>query len=521
MESYYRQRMSIAERSRALAHWKVQRCLLSEARRQYILHTNWLSQQEEKETEKGIPDFPQVQQSSPRSSFPQLSQNINLDTDVPEQMGPNVGFTGANSNSCQEKNYDIKESPNQEFSSVSDMTQSFMSTSSDFIDTPHDENLPDFEVDPKRSIGSEKNYAENKSSWAYTKSSIEFTLHDRSNDVFAMKNKPLAYMSTLSSKVEASANKRRVLEEEYEMRTCSTEGAHGLVTKDIEGQTSAARIFGELVSDHPEMVTKENHSKVLRGEYAISHGMGETATAQDANANFATIGICRMNDKDNDENGNLEGGSHPFLNDDINANLAPENSYTHTESVSTSDFHKGNDFKDTNANVETDMDTACTSAKMDSTGKNNINRNVGEDENNGNIVYPNMNEVISEFKERRAQAAAIKQKVLNEEFQATTANKNTMNILRSRAVPSSTAAKNKQKVLDMEYGISESAGEAIGDPKDTVIYSRQESGASTSSYKSCSLYERQTSSSTAYTTPDEEKPVLIDQVCLLHVSHVI
>ncbi|XP_071534199.1 gamma-tubulin complex component 6 isoform X3 [Panulirus ornatus] len=508
MESYYRQKMSAAERSRALANWKVQRCLLGEARRKYILHTNWLSQQDDTETLKlkeakhGEPGLSYSQQISSHSSSPKVSQKGNSDTNVPEKLSPNTGFTGANSNSCHEKFFDIKDSPNQEFSSVSDMSQSFMSTSSDFIETPHDENLPDFEADPKRSMSSEKSYAENKSSWPYTKSSIGSNLYERPNDVSALRNKP----PLLSTRVEASVNKRRVLEEEYEMKTEKTEGAHGVVTKNTEGQTTAARIFGEMMSDQTGILSDENRSKVLRDDYAISQGVGETASAQDANANFPTIGIpvCSMSDKD-DENGNVEGGCHPYLTDDINANLATENSNTLIGSVSASVSYKENDFKDTNANVETSKNNVSTAAKMDSVEKND--RNVGEDENNGNNIYQNMNEVISEFKERRAQAAAIKQKVLNEEFQATTANKNTINILRSTA----NAVKIKQKVLDMEYGISESLETAIGQYKNEVVYSRQVSSASTSSYKSCSLYERQTSGSTAYTTPDEEKPVLIDQ----------
>ncbi|XP_042215461.1 gamma-tubulin complex component 6-like isoform X2 [Homarus americanus] len=527
MELFYRQKMFAAERSEALARWRMRRCQLNEARKQFFLHSDWSAQQIDAETLKLqetenksdaedicsteetaddvsqvtvrclVSDVPHLEQGAQHRTLPRNLLNINSETCIQK-------LVNINENLVVQYPDDIKDSPNQEFSSVSDMTPSLMSTSSDFVDTPHDENLPDFEVDLKRSVSFEKNFRENRYSGAYTKSSVESVLYDRSEDVGAQRNKLPTYMSTSNSKVEASVNKKRVLEEEFGIISESTEGAHGIVTKDIKNQSTADRIFGESMLHNPRLTAEKNHNKVLKEEFGINDCVRETATAQDANANFATIGVSGINHGEDDENGNLEGNHHTFQADDINANLA--------SGISSSASPKINDFEDPNANIAALTDNVPVIDKNETEGKHTLGIRVGEDEDNGNTVPQNMNEVMSQYEERCTQAAAIKQRVLNEEFHSTTVNKNTLNILRSKPVPSSLAAKNKQKVLETEYGISQVEVATPREERPTISYSRQVSAASTSSYKSCSFYERQTSGSTAFTTPDEERPILIDQV---------
>nr|XP_045604583.1 gamma-tubulin complex component 6-like isoform X2 [Procambarus clarkii] len=522
MESYYHQKMFVAERSEALAHWKVQRCLLSEARKQYILGTDWSPQEKDAEAEKSkevvdtpvedthstvdivddvspfkeqcpIPSVPYLEHNVHHRNLPKSLQNIESGIFDQKQININENFLGEYTSHI-EKNDDVKESPIQELSSVSDMTTSLMSTSSDLIETPFDENLPDFEVDLKRPVSSEKNLQENKFSSVYGKSSIDSILYNRPDGFDVKRSKRPTYMP-VSSIAELSSNKNNLLEKEYGVASGITESAQRLVTEDIR-TSSTYRIFGEPVLDSKTLAVERNPSNAIKEDFG-NRGR-ETAATQDTNANFP--GLV----KDEDENGN-SGDSYPFTVDDINANIASEK-YTPLPGPASV---KENGFQDPNKNITLADNISET---KDVIGKNStIDIKVSGDDSNGNIISQNINEVLSQYKERCAQAAAIKQKVLKEEFQSTTESKNTMNILRSKSVPSSLAVKNKQKVLEIEYGLPPVEGPAAED-KHVVTYSRQVSGASTSSYKSCSLFERQTSSSTAFTTPDEERPILIDQV---------
>lgn len=288
----------------------------------------------------------------------------------------------------------LKESPNQEVSSVSDMTASLMSTSSDFVDTPFDENLPEFEADPKIQTIPESCVVEN-TNYAYMKSSIEAVLNDNGNG-----NLNLSPPDPTTSPIDAPPI---------------------LLTESPDANANV-----------PEPVT------VLEAHTQYEDHQGNTT---DHSRNTPTVY------KD----------------------------------------HQGN---------STDRST---------TQNQDYQGNATVDESNSNL-----NELVLQFKERRAQAAAIKEKVLNEYHQTTTT-KNNMNILKSKAVTSSAAAKNKQRVLETEYGVTdtEAQEEMFGGAR---TYSRQVSNTSTSSFRSCSSSERPMSTSTAFTTPDEERPVLIDQV---------
>lgn len=369
--------MKEAERAEALARWRMQRYSLSTARKHHIQHTSWPPVQddtspkrmEEEAVNLASPQTPDFFPEHPKTLEHEqvllggvLKRPHNMNTRPDSQMEHRAkGCTFAPYHLQTEKNEELlKESPNQEVSSVSDMTASLMSTSSDFVDTPFDENLPEFEADPKIQTIPESSVVENRN-YAYMRSSIEAVLYDNGN---------------------------------------------GNINLSSDTTTSP-------VGAPPIMLTE----------------------SPDANANISgTINI---------------------------------------------------------------LETAQNEEQQENTT------------NHSNPANQNLNELVLQFKERRAQAAAIKEKVLNEYHQTTTVSKNNMNILRSRAVPTSAAARNKQRVLETEYCMADmetQEAEGIG------TYSRQVSSTSTSSFLSCSSSERPTSTSTAFTTPDEERPVLIDQV---------
>lgn len=375
VEQFYQQKMKEAERAEAIARWRMQRCSLSAVRKHHIQHTTWPSVPEDAssknmeeelldlaspQTPDSIPEQPETPDQEYVLCGGALKRPRNMNTRLDSQMQHRAkGCTFAPYHLQTEKSEDLlKESPNQEVSSVSDMTASLMSTSSDFVDTPFDENLPDFDADPKIQTIPESSVVENEN-YAYMKSSIEAILYDNGNG-----NANLPSVTTT-----------------------------------------------ETVNAPPIMLTE----------------------SPDANANIPeTITIL-------------------------------EATQNETQQQNTSDH---------------------------------------------NTTTQNLNELVIQFRERRAQAAAIKEKVLNEYHQTTTASKNNMNILRSRAIPSSAAARNKQRVMETEFGMTDTE---LQEADGRGLYSRQVSNTSTCSFRSCSSSERPTSSSTAFTTPDEERPILIDQ----------
>lgn len=549
MEAYYGQQIKDAERAESLAYWKVKRCLLTDARKQYIMTNDWSPQQEKselfepKEMEENVHDedimikdraskicdvrLPHSDQSpdsdilnrqhiDPHRSIPRHQLTINMESNKQTVDEGNVlGLYSSRNDRTP-----VKESPNQECSSVSDMTASLMSTSSDFVETPFDENIPDFEVDPKKSTNMEKTDVENRI-YAYAKSSIESVLYDRPEVTSQRKERET--ISSLTNKIEALANKQRVFLEEYGLESSTVEGAHSLTEINADSQYSSNRILEDSMLNL-KLTAEMNRNKILREEYGILEPLRETEEIQDNNANFSVTKNIRKVTKD-DENGNKEEVDH-LRNNTFNANANSDSLAIVKDTVSLTTPEEVDEGKDPNANINTVADELCSSLKTFSkedayftTSVIHTNTSINRNINNGNTIFQNRNELVSEFKERKAQAAAIKQKILNEEYHPSMTKKNTINILRSKPLPSSAATKNKQKVLEVEYAMSVLEAEELENRENSEkidghgIYSRQVSGTSTASYKSCSTYDRQTSDSTAFTTPEEEiKPILIDQV---------
>lgn len=413
MEQFYQQKIKEAEQAEARAKWKMQRCSLSAARKNYIDNTTWdpvevddmpLKTTEQEEVSYSLPQTPdsipeelepleQEQEQGPIGGA--LKRPHHMNTQGHHRA---KGCTFAPYHLQTERSEELlKESPNQEVSSVSDMTASLMSTSSDFVDTPFDENLPEFEADPKIQTIPESCAVEN-TNYAYMKSSIEAALYDNGNG-----NLNLPSNDTTTSPINAP----------------------------------------------PIMLTE----------------------SPDANANV------------------------------------PE-PVTIIEAHTQNEDHQGNKTDHSSSPVTQTKDQEGNTTDHSTTQNQDYQGNTTTNESNTNL-----NELVLEFKERRAQAAAIKEKVMNEYHQTTTT-KNNMNIIKSRAVTSSSAAKNKQRVLEAEYGMTdtEAQQEVFGGARS---YSRQVSSTSTSSFLSCSSSERPMSTSTAFTTPEEERPILIDQVNVL------
>lgn len=506
----------------------MKRSLLSNARKQHILNYDWSPQDdeaslpvpEEMEENANIEESKRITGSdhSPESDLPNtqavdpdknvLKQMLNINTEVDRQTLNEGSIFGIYLS--QTDRTPVKESPNQEYSSVSDLTASLMSTSSDFVETPYDECLPDFEVDPKRNINSCKIDADSRI-YACTKSSIESVLYDR--QAVRVQGKTSDTVSAVSNRIEASANKQRVLLEEYGLTSDTREGARDLAEITSKSQLDSTKVLKDPMLNL-ELSDEANHNRILT-ESSTSKTFRETTTTPDDNANFSVVRTIHQIDE-NDENGNKEENS-------IRANTSSGFPAVVTDTTSSSSSKQ---VEDPNANIMAVADEFSVTHSM-STEDSNANTKVSsvihavtrisKDDTNGNTVFQNRSQLVSEFKERKAQEAAIKQKVLSEEYQPTMAKKNSINILRSKPGSSSVAARNKQKVLEFEYGMP------VAEETDTNknneradwygCYSRQLSGASTSSYKSFSGYERETSGSTAFTTPDEEiRPILIDQV---------
>ncbi|KAK4323217.1 hypothetical protein Pmani_006068 [Petrolisthes manimaculis] len=448
-------------------------------------------------------DFLHSRKEFSHSAFSMHSHNTHPGTSMLKDYSPSeyllVSYPGQTA--------EPKESPNQEVSSVSEMTASLMSTSSDFVDTPYDENLPDFDVDPRRPSSSDA-YVEDKISPAYTKSSIEFILYDRSEDIYFTRHRDQTTEHTASlPRTEASVNKSRVLEEEYGIQSQTTEGGEGRVMRASEENLNVSR----------KSVTEAIREKVLREEYGITINRKTVQAEQDSNANYAGVDVPdtldpgsngngnpgdRINSNGNNGNATNRDNGNGNMRSDFNANVQSETSPTISEPTINLTNPSISDPKDQNTNIDTMTTNLTSNTKTENTKKNS------------NSTTPNMNELVFQFKERRAQAAATREKVMNEDFQITN-NKNMMNISWSRSRPtlSSAAAKNKQKILESEYGLSEA------ERYKKEVYGRQMSWGSTasSSYRSgsTSTSERPTSSCTVFTTPDEEEmPVLIDQELL-------
>lgn len=478
----------MAERREALSHWRVQRCQLRDRRKWFISHSNWGHFQEESTppigNEKELADlkesmkFEEVEGKTnkvkkmmrkemvePREGKEKVLINESAKLSIPEEekeqkkigeeaispgdvkdgtlpspasdllhgskdsshsafsmhsqyAHPGVGIL----KDCSPSDFllvsypgqtaEAKESPNQEVSSVSEMTASLMSTSSDFVDTPYDENLPDFDVDPRRPSSSDT-YPEAKISPAYTKSSIEFILYDRSEDVhFTRHRGQTTQLPASALKTEASVNKSRVLEEEYGIQSQTTEGGKGRLMRASEDNLNVVK----------KSVSEAIREKVLLEEYGITVSRKAVQNEQDNNANFADGNNGNGNDGNanaiNKDNGNGNSSTIGNMTSDINANVPSVTSPIVTETIISMSNPSICDSK----NLNTSVDTIISSVPNDT--------NIKEGKNNENPRTPNMNELVIQFKERRAQAAATREKVMNEEFQTT--NKNIMNICRSR-----------------------------------------------------------------------------------------
>ncbi|XP_037788824.1 LOW QUALITY PROTEIN: gamma-tubulin complex component 6-like [Penaeus monodon] len=479
IEMYYQKLMQAAERREVLSQWKLQRCLLSESRKKFIVNFKW-SPQPEDEAKKASRDDEEETDTSDVTTERLLPLVKKLDTPSDTKSIDHLSPDPLRSD-C------IEPSPTEESVSAYDMTTSLMSTSSDIVDTPHDENLPELEVDSTKNT----NYDRNVVSRAYMKSSIGSIIHSKEQTQLPARDRLPVHpdFSNVCNQTEASAIKRKVLEEEFGIVSTELVGAQSLL-QSSGNETVTRELVSELQVDNGNLTAAEIRQRVLNEEYGIR--VRDTQRPGDGNANFVLTQTSGDKLKDGDENGN----TGP---DDVNANV--DQGYT-SEIVTVQG--------DANANSQEACAVAST-ATVDS-GQECIPQEktiMGrEDESNGNV--PNLNEAFTRYRETCAEAAAIKRKVLSEEYQSSTTNRNTMNLLKSKAVTSSAAMENKKRVLDSEYGFGRES--TSRNSRAAVAYERQVSGASTASFKSCLSYDRQTSGSTAFTTPDEERPVLIDQV---------
>ncbi|XP_042892741.1 uncharacterized protein LOC122266881, partial [Penaeus japonicus] len=491
IEMYYHKLMLAAERREVLSRWKLQRCLLSESRKKFIVNFKWTQQQEdEKQDQEEEEEDDDTSAVTTERLLPLVKKlDTPSDTKSIDHLSPDPLRSDC-----------IEPSPTEESVSAYDMTASLMSTSSDIVDTPHDENLPELEVDSTKPVTYDRNVIDGRASRWYTKSSIGSIIHSKEDTQLPARYKLPVHsdFSNSSNQTEASAIKKKVLEEEFGIVSTELVGAQSLLHSN---ETVTRELVSELQVDNGNLTAAEIRQRVLNEEYGIR--VRDTQRPGDGNANFALTRTAVDEGKDGDENGNTgpeRADSDPVIPNDPNANV--NQGYTSAEVTVQ---------EDANANSQ-EASAVATTATVGSvqecvTQEKSI---IGsEDESNGNV--PNLNEAFARYRETCAEAAAIKRKVLSEEFQSSTTNRNTMNLLKSKAVTSSAAIENKKRVLESEYGISRENTESRNF-RAAIAYERQVSGASTASYKSCLSYDRQTSGSTAFTTPDEERPILIDQV---------
>nr|XP_027224775.1 gamma-tubulin complex component 6-like [Penaeus vannamei] len=481
IEMYYQKLMQAAERREVLSQWKLQRCLLGESRKKFIVNFKW-SPQLEDEAKKASQEDEEEDDTSDVTTERLLPLVKKLDTPSDTKSIDHLSPDPLRSD-C------IEPSPTEESVSAYDMTTSLMSTSSDIVDTPHDENLPELEVDSTKNINYDRNVADSRVSRAYMKSSIGSIIHSKEQTQLPARDRFPVHsdFSNVCNQTEASAIKKKVLEEEFGIVSTDLVGAQSLLHSS-GNETVTRELVSELQVDNGNLTAAEIRQRVLNEEYGIR--VRETQRPGDGNANFVLTRTAGDKVKDGDENGN----TGP---DDLNANV--DEGFT-SELVTVQDDANANSQEACAVASTVDSGQECTPQEKTIMGS--------EDESNGNV--PNLNEAFARYRETCAEAAAIKRKVLSEEFQSSTTNRNTMNLLKSKAVTSSAAMENKKRVQESEYGIGRES--TSRNSRAAIAYERQVSGASTASYKSCLSYDRQTSGSTAFTTPDEERPVLIDQV---------
>lgn len=419
IERYYEQLMKVAEQRETLARWKVDRLQLNEARKKFLIDYEWT-----RETEDTVTEVADILDGSNVNVKVEVKSLFGKDRDGQLQANDAIakGLLRIDHNRIEY----VEPSPTEESTSGCDMSVSRMSTSSDFVDTPHDENIPELDIDPVRS-------------------------QERSDPMVRGK---LSFWGNPFGKKRQSFDPQLLespREEIYE-----------------EGASPSNEVL--------RTVSECNRQKVLREEYGIDIG--------DANANFGTslvheqTGHGKVSNGDDDENGNLGNQVHP--SDKLNSNLTQPSLVTEVHNKPLYSI---------------------------STGLNSIN----EDVDNGNMYIPVGNNNFTQYQETRNEAALIKQKVFSQEFQSSTLQENFANISRSQRILSAEALINKQKILGTEYGMADSNATKTEGSTDSESYSRQVSATSSSTYKSCHSYDRQTSGSTVFSTPDEEKPVLIDQ----------
>ncbi|KAK7085345.1 hypothetical protein SK128_028357 [Halocaridina rubra] len=400
IEEYFHKVIKLAERRELLARWKMVRCQLHESRKKFLLNYEWTAEPSEDVSSK-LETVKEVKFSSMKIEVQSVFDEGKKHSGINENIGLEV-IDGDQAGYADP-------SPTDESTSGYEMTLSKMSTSSDFVDTPHDEAIPDLEIDPEKS------------------------------------NAQIPDGKIVNS---------------VKVKLFDNEGKH----------------------DDPKLYAKLNQQRVLREEYDLENGSNRDIDYGDANANFVSGEAEQVDDiiadVDDEENGNVERDIQLF--DDINSNLRQS---------STSDVQYKEPL------------TVGTRFTVDV-----------EDDSNGNLCIPSYTDVLQSYRERRAEAAAIKKKVLSQEYLGAFSSKNSDNVRLSKPVHSSEALANKKKVLDVECGPSNLDERKFEDATDTISYSRQTSGSSVSSIRSCLSYDRQTSASTVFYTPDEERPVLIDQV---------
>ncbi|XP_068200196.1 gamma-tubulin complex component 6-like isoform X2 [Palaemon carinicauda] len=415
IEKYYEKLMKVAEQRETLARWKVDRLQLNEARKKFLMHYEWTKEEEDTVTENG--NIMEENTADVKVEVECLFGKTRGDPLQTKDSIVNEGFLRIDRDRIEY----VEPSPTEESTSGCDMSVSRMSTSSDFVDTPHDENIPELEIDPVKS-------------------------QERSDT--SMRGKVPSWGSSYGKKRQSfdpqllQSPREEIYEEE------ASPSNEGLKT-----------------------VSEYNRQKVLREEYGIDIG--------DTNANFASSQVRRKVSNGDDENGNL--GNEVLSSDKLNSNLRQPPSVTEVRNEPL--YH-----------ISTGLDS------------------INEDVNNGNMYIPIGNNNFTQYQETRHEAALIKQKVLGQEFHSSTLQENFANINRSQRILSPEAVINKQKVLGTEYGLAELNTSKTESSTDSMSYSRQVSSTSNSSFRSCSSYDRQTSGSTVFSTPDEDKPILIDQV---------
>ena len=454
IENYYNQLNVMANRREELAKWKLRRADLKEKRINFNDTFEWLP----KTSEAPIQVCDEVSSAKEMPLISPSSSNYDFKTKVSRP----VDFNKADGSpvDLREVNDDLELiSP---CTAITDeMTASQMSTSSDYMMTPLEERVADFDNFDSDVGKNEKNHNKIKINDGYKMSTIKEVIHSdlgysdtdfNTNDNYTkrIKNMPDNYSRNLEI-----YNEQYISNLNSDLQNNKKKMTQSQLTLDGQSWTG---------KDDPNLPT----GRSVIGDFALE--IKQKVLEEEFDVKIARTTI----------NSNLNEIKQSTVTQEVQKPSSSDDSLNDNGNI---------DLENQNDNIKSDHDTP--------------------NDDNGNEVTSesSFNTLVSEYIDCQETAVANKKKVQMIEYSESSRSSSDNKTVKSLPLQSLEAHQNKQKVLELEYGVYKSIDSAQSTPLDSQdsgfpIYRRQSSNRSNS-----------TACSSMFATPEEtDKPILIDQV---------